>query len=363
VTRLPITILLAVLPASLAAQDPWQPLHAPPQQFVGTLSCSSTSCHGRTEPFHSGRIQRQEYLHFLQSDPHALAGRRLTEPRYLEVLRAATEHDSKAASRCVNCHDPLGAAGELARQPLGRGIGCESCHGSAGGWLDKHYQHGVSREQLTALGFIDTKQVLARARVCAECHVGSASRDVNHDLLAAGHPPLQFELASHQALLTRKHWNDSPRRLREPDYDVQLWAAGRIASADAALTLLTERATRAHQGAPWPEFAESNCRSCHRSLLAEPSSSRGILPWQRWNVALQRPLPELAALRGEMERSLIPSTDRVAELAAQARAALRQQVRLSPNGQLLARSGSSLTAAEALEQLADHPAAANWEEA
>ena len=91
---------------------------------------------------------------------------------------------------------------------------------------------------------VDTKNVLVRAALCASCHVGSAENDVTHDMLAAGHPPLRFEMASHQALIERKHWDDAAATA-QPEYEVQLWAAGRIASAEAALDLLEGRAKRA----------------------------------------------------------------------------------------------------------------------
>src|SRR5947208_2216032 len=82
----------------------------------------------------------------------------------------------------------------------------------------------VGREQLTALGMTDTKNLFARARLCSGCHIGSPQQEVNHDLYAAGHPPLRFELASYEALIGRKHWDDAPRRVADADYEVQLWA-------------------------------------------------------------------------------------------------------------------------------------------
>src|SRR5262245_2222433 len=277
--------LLLLWPAGTLAAE------ADPRLLVGTLSCASASCHGSPQPTSSATtINHQEYLHFLAGDPHAQAARRMTEPRYLDVLRRASQQDPAAATRCAACHDPLGAASELAQQPPGRGIGCESCHGAARDWLTVHYEQGVSRERLAQLGMRDTKQVLVRARVCASCHVGSPGRDVNHDLLAAGHPPLLFELASHQALIRHKHWDDTARRQREPNYEVQLWAAGQLASADAALSLLASRAEQANKTGPWPEFAESDCRSCHRPLAAEVAGSRGSPAWQTWNTSGLAPL-------------------------------------------------------------------------
>ncbi len=302
-------------------------------RYTGSLSCAAASCHARVEPLHQvGSIQRQEYLHFLNDDPHAQAAHRLSEPRYLHVLaRLAPEKSAQDVhlARCANCHDPLGQASELVNVPLGRGIGCESCHGAARDWIATHSERGVSRERLTQRGMVDTRHLFSRARACASCHVGNAENDVNHDLFAAGHPPLRFELAAHQASIERKHWDDARRRQAEPNYEVELWAAGRIASAEAALSLLASRAEQAAHGqAPWPEFAESNCLSCHQPLLAI-GTSRGVPMWQGWNVMFagellpqaNRPLTEL---RSEMERSLVPDAGRAAVLAAAARDVFRQ---------------------------------------
>ena len=379
-TILPALLSSLFLATSAAlATDPWRPLVHDPRKLLGTLSCASATCHGRNEPLRSlGTIERQEYLHFLGADPHAQAARRMSEPRFQEVLaRLKPEAPAKepadqpslarqasiAAERCASCHDPLGLASNATHVPLGRGIGCESCHGAAHDWLAVHFEQGISRDRLRELGLIDTKQVLVRARVCASCHVGGEGRDVNHDLLAAGHPPLRFELASHQALIDRKHWNDAPRRTAEPNYEVQLWAAGRIASADAALTLLESRARPAGQIAPWPEFAESDCRACHQPLRPQTNGSRGALTWQSWNVALAPPVPALAALRFEMQRSLVPPKDQIAQLAAEARTALRQSVRLSASGQILTPDGVPLDAQGALQQLSVNQGPTNWETA
>src|SRR5207248_11256902 len=133
-----------------------------------------------------------------------------------------------------------------------------------------------------------------RPRLCSACHIGSAEQDMNHDMIAAGHPPLRFELAAYEALLQPKHWNDGLRRLAEPDYEVQLWAAGRMAAAEATLALTESRAKRASADAPWPELAEYNCFACHQSLRPEAGKltdaasldrPRSVPLWQTWNLA------------------------------------------------------------------------------
>ena len=331
-------------------------------EILGTLSCSSTSCHGQIEPQPAAASTHGQAYHlWLAHDPHARAGLRIVQPRFQEVLRRASQRadggvDPSVFDQCAKCHDPIGMAetnaltltlSQGARgHSLGRGIGCETCHGPASQWIAKHYEQGVSREDLRELGMVDTKDVVVRAKLCAACHVGSAEHDVTHDMLAAGHPPLRFEMIAHQALIQRKHWDDSLRGRAQPDYEVQLWGAGRIAAADSALALLERRARnaatdetqiRTDKGkAVWPELAEHNCFACHQSLRPADSSralrvvttrAPGVPAWQHWNFACvpSRSTEYDAALdrlRAELEGSFSPSPKNIARLAAEAQAAL-----------------------------------------
>jgi hypothetical protein len=256
-----------------------------------------------------------------------------------------------------------------------------------------HYQSGVSRDELARLGMIDTKDLLVRGRLCASCHVGSADRDMDHDMIAAGHPPLRFEQASYEALLGRKHWDDRPSRAANPNYEVQLWGAGRVTSAEASLDLLEGRAHRAMlatkalngpgqatnggQKQPWPEFAELNCLACHQPLRAAPTAGPVMKlfeksGWTKWNTALLgvacdsvnanrgQVLPLAGVwqaierkLRVAMEEELAPEPEKVAALASEARSVLRQH-ELS--------CFQELSATDLLENLLVLDEGANWEE-
>jgi hypothetical protein len=106
---------------------------------------------------------------------------------------------------------------------------------------------------------MNTKDLAVRAGVCVKCHIGEPGRDVDHELIAAGHPPLIFELDAYTANMP-PHW-------REPDQanasaGVQAWALGQAVSLRQSLELLADRAGRGR----WPEFAEFECYSCHHEL-------------------------------------------------------------------------------------------------
>ncbi len=51
------------------------------------------------------------------------------------------------------------------------------------------------------MGMYDTKNLVKRAEKCLSCHVSDAERNADHELIAAGHPDLLFELDTFTALL------------------------------------------------------------------------------------------------------------------------------------------------------------------
>jgi hypothetical protein len=109
--------------------------------------------------------------------------------------------------------------------------------------------------------------------------------DVDHDLIAAGHPRLRFEFASFQLLL-HKHWDATPDG---PEFEAGAWPLGQLTAARAALILLADRAATQDRQRPWPEFAEYDCAACHHDLRAADPPGSGTLSPSRWYTAL---LPE-----------------------------------------------------------------------
>jgi hypothetical protein len=182
------------------------------------------------------------------------------------------------------------------RFSLADGVGCESCHGPAQKWLGPHTTWknlGLEEKQRTYAehGMVWLRGLSTRAQVCTACHVGTATADVNHDLIAAGHPRLTFELTVYQAHMPR-HWSEKEEKARHADFEARAWVIGQAACAQASLELLAARAQPATR--PWPEFAESDCFACHHDLR-QPSrriqrgyggSAPGLVPWSEWPYAL-----------------------------------------------------------------------------
>ncbi|MFM7845212.1 MAG: multiheme c-type cytochrome [Planctomycetota bacterium] len=381
----------------------WEPLTSGLRDWTGTLSCASASCHGQdaeTVPGITlgGKALHQESTIWEEHDPHARAARILDTAQFRRILTRVSGQDEDAVfdpvvyRQCAACHDPAGIAAQdaaarqgvaaLDRHAAPRGVGCESCHGAAQDWLSSHFQGNFTAERRAATGMTDTRDLLTRGRVCAQCHVGDEQHDMNHDMIAAGHPPLRFELSSYHDLIKVKHWRETSRQ-QVQELKFQLWLAGRWAVADASLGLLADRARRATHGqalktkpvtkpdttaaslsrvaidklvsqaAPkqagvWPEFAEYDCFACHQRLRAsseravessggraERSAVAATPRWQPWNLSASRGglLPgsdvkldqALLELRATLSANL--ETDSSA-IHAQALAA-RQQLRAS----------------------------------
>jgi hypothetical protein len=338
-------------------------------EFRGSASCASVACHNAAGP--AGR-SGSEYGAWINRDPHANAyGILYAKPSRQIVKRLYHLPDSVAPKpqtdvRCLKCHGIDADAPERNARFVPAEFGCETCHGPAEKWLSQHYLAGwreKSARQKAELGMRSTKDLLVRADLCVTCHVGGPDREVNHDLIAAGHPRLQFELSSFLAILP-KHWDGSEEKRRYPDLEARTWAIGQAASARAALELLAARAQKSKVQSPkpnvqslpddfglwtldlglpqpWPEFAEYDCFACHHDLRlpswrqnrdlkrsADRTSGRsGSLSWGGWYLSM---LPEtvhtiepdgdselmalLADLRTEMVRTF-PSSQVVAARA------------------------------------------------
>jgi hypothetical protein len=177
------------------------------------------------------------------------------------------------------------------------GVGCESCHGASDRYLGAHTTGAWTAksrgEKEDQWGLWNTKDLARRALICAGCHVGEHSslglavRDVNHDLIAAGHPRLNFELSAYLEN-TPSHWDEKDENAGQADphgraanFPARAWSIGRLTTIKAALALLEKRvadaealpeplaergSAAARSAARWPEFTEYGCFSCHHDL-------------------------------------------------------------------------------------------------
>ncbi|MFN9853024.1 MAG: multiheme c-type cytochrome [Planctomycetota bacterium] len=280
----------------------------------GAASCAASGCHGGPgAAVASTSAERgSEYPLFVENDPHSRSWRTLNSDTSIEILtklgilRDGSIVQPEAYRNCLACHNTDRTLDQQTAPKFAEGVGCEACHGPSQSWYDAHYQGPDSvRKAKADLGLIDTKPLLQRARTCALCHVGAKDRDMNHDIIAAGHPALYFDMAVYH--------NAYPKHWREPEaesesFRAKLWWAGQIAKADAELELIQTRAGNNHHVSVWPEFAQYQCTSCHNTLDGLPAESTRTttgdeVDWEllgrasvrRWNLQgielLSRPTP------------------------------------------------------------------------
>ncbi|MBT4866297.1 MAG: hypothetical protein HON53_14430 [Planctomycetaceae bacterium] len=273
-------------------------------RYVGVGSCAASGCHGG-EGSH-GTIG-SEYSIWIQQDPHASAYSVLYEPLSRQIAKNLKLGPAHRAAECLSCHAVVATPDDLTsnqRFTVADGVGCESCHGPAANWLESHKRVGwqqLTPAQKSAKGFWDTDDLLTRTRICGSCHVGSPGREVNHDLIAAGHPPLKFEMSSYHERMPR-HWNlQKDRRPHTPSMMAKLWVLGQVVSAEMTALQLAERASP--HNTIWPEFSEYGCFACHHDL--QPKSWRqsrgyagrrpGDLAWGTWSMPILSTLAQATA--------------------------------------------------------------------
>lgn len=305
--------------------------------FVGRASCGASTCHGGV--IDRGPHWRSALTRWAAEDPHAGAGLVLLNSLSEQIVlslngrteKPATEaewvtmRDAVLRERCISCHatatpEDCKPGVPLSAVYLAEGVSCESCHGPAGNWLNQHYDPGFVGEGRFASGLRNNETIVARGKGCVRCHVGSRTedgivRDMNHDIIAAGHPVLRFELGKYDAALP-KHWDvaSSPEFYASA---VRLRKAGRSTTLASAATLAHERIQDAVNGAnvPIPEFADYDCFACHQSLSMDQYNlkttgalvSAGMPYWNSWHAMGQK------TLSGDERKLLAPTSSTAAK--------------------------------------------------
>ncbi len=258
------------------------------RSFTGVASCAGSTCHGRSEA--NGKIVRQDELMLWQSassptGAHSRAWRVLTEPRAKAIAARLGIGDAGSAAMCLGCHaTPAGGGQRGPRFQRSDGVGCEGCHGAASAWLASHYAVGGTHAANVARGMVPLENPRARASICLDCHFGSAEQGqfVNHRIMAAGHPRINFELDLFTTLQQHHNEDADYAQRKGRTGTVQVWAVGQAMALERSLSLFAS--PRGNEGV-FPEFYFFDCHTCHRRISDEPSFS----PAFKTNPA--RPIP------------------------------------------------------------------------
>lgn len=253
---------------------------------VGVASCAGSTCHGRMEG--DGKVVRQDELMRWQepSTPggaHSRAFAVLGGTRGRQIAATLGMGDPTAAPACLGCHST--PAAERGTRFLAQdGVGCEACHGPAGGWIASHYAVGASHAANVAAGMIPLERPQARASVCLDCHFGSdrPGQFVMHRIMAAGHPRISFELDLFSSMQAH-HDEDADYARRKGRTDsLKFWAVGQAMAVERALSLYA--GAKGTEGA-FPEFYFFDCQSCHRRIYDQAERSK------TWDANPGRPIP------------------------------------------------------------------------
>jgi Cytochrome c554 and c-prime len=274
-----------ILAVALCAAAQSSKSAAQPQKYIGPGSCAATSCHGSVTPVADSRILQTEYTTWILKDKHSRAYQALTGDvgeRMARILKLGTK--AEESPKCLACHALYTTPEQRGRAfAISEGVSCENCHGPASAWLGPHTTREQTHEKSVAIGMYDTRSVIHRTEKCLECHLDSRAKFVDHEMIAAGHPDLYFELDSFSAVMPR-HWKE-PRETApgKPAEDanwvgVRDWSVGQAVQLRAAMERLAWRAKGERDAADnkniWPEYSELSCIACHHSLVPAQNSWR-----------------------------------------------------------------------------------------
>ncbi|HEX4916138.1 MAG TPA: multiheme c-type cytochrome [Vicinamibacterales bacterium] len=323
--------LIAAITFSFAAAGP--PVHAfaepplaqaPPaaRAYTGPGSCAAAACHGSIRPVAGSRILQTEYTTWIAQDRHARAAQVLSNPVSVRMAKLLGLPAAHSAPKCLACHTLDAPEAQQARTFVSEGVSCESCHGPASAWLGPHTTKGWTHAQSVQAGMFDTKDLVKRTEMCLSCHLGTADKFVDHEMIAAGHPDLVFDLEAFSAAMPR-HWKASTES--DPFAPVRAFTVGQLVHLRSSLERLALRIN----GASWPEYAEMDCFACHHSLGRPEDSWR-----QSFGYDDRRPgNPAVNVARWVTARHVVAAYDATAagSLDEVMRALARDASRLRPN--------------------------------
>ncbi|HEY2773688.1 MAG TPA: multiheme c-type cytochrome [Candidatus Binatia bacterium] len=274
VTALP-AIAIACLWIGIRAARADEPATAP--RFHGDTTCGKAACHGGPVPEHISHTGCRDtpdswkwawtQWRNRRVDHHSRAYETLTRPesqtigRYMGIV--PTQSD-----KCLQCHAPAAVAMPAGNWQRKDGVTCEDCHGGSEFWLEAHSQKDWKEkkaEYAKSKGFYNNSDFRLRAEKCGQCHV-----EIDHEIVAGGHPPLQFEMVAYAQLM--KHWNDSKDRENSPDCaDPSLWSIGQLVGLRRAAEMVARRAADSDYQSigKFPHFEDRDCYSCHHKLVAD----------------------------------------------------------------------------------------------
>ena len=239
-------------------------------KYVGPGSCSASACHGGIQARTTTKVLQNEFSTWVTSDKHTRAYTVLKEPLGRQISAILKIGPAEKSQRCLVCHAIDSPDSQHGSQfDISEGVSCESCHGPASKWLGPHVLATAQHVDMVKLGLVDNKNLSVRTEKCLSCHLGAPGLNVDHELIAAGHPDLTFELDSFDAV-EPPHWVEKGpdgKGAADKLFGVRAWAVGQSVQLEQSML----RVARHAKSGPWPEFSEMDCMTCHHSLTGPQS--------------------------------------------------------------------------------------------
>ncbi len=339
--------------------------------FVGETRCANPTCHGAALPaqpldpskgcaeqyagtdWRPWKSARTQWLN-QNIDRHSRAYRTLTTEDAKRIA-AAMGIEATTSEKCLVCHAPPAPLAANSKHQARDGVSCEHCHGPAEAWLEVHKATDwpQQRAQYAARGFRDNTDFRLRAETCAACHV-----EIDHEIVAAGHPPLQFEMVAYAQVM--KHWDDCDEH-SGPNPDPTLWAIGQIVGLRHAAAAIARRAGGSNYQSlgVFDHFKDQNCYQCHHKLVEDAvRQAQGhvdmtdivfatLLPeaqgelaarWKGVSAAAQSSAPQAEQRANDLRTWLEPFPARVAGRPVDQAAAKRMLCRMVAGGPTVGRT-------------------------
>ena len=217
---------------------------AEPSKYTGPGSCSSPSCHGGVQARDQTTVLQNEYSTWVVRDKHAHAFVNLTNPvgtRIAKIMGLPQPRHGAALSG-LPC---AGRSGRPARPHLRshrrRGLR-ELPRAGVGLAGAAHHARMEVRQVASSSGMYDTRDLIKRSEKCLTCHLGTPEKSVDHELIAAGHPDLYFELDSFMSVMP-PHWKEVDN---DPWFGVRAMAVGQAVQIARAAQARRARIAKRH---------------------------------------------------------------------------------------------------------------------
>lgn len=258
-----LTVSILIFSGATAEESP---------RLLGAATCGTATCHAAPEPWANSAVSQNEFNVWRDRDPHSDAWQTLTSAKSRDIARLMGIADPTVSEQCLDCHATrVGPGGAEPNFDIQDGVSCEGCHGPASSWLGVHTSGLYFYNQNLQKGLYPTADPQKRAELCVSCHVGSPDNFITHQMMAAGHPLMDFQLGFHTLFQeeadgqysTYAHFTiDDDYLQRKPrPFGLKALLISEIVEWKQQLVLVNSHYTTP-VGA-FPELAFFDCYSCH----------------------------------------------------------------------------------------------------